>query len=208
MIDKAAGGDTRVANTMKAIFEGESNHRKGVFDVGDHGASFGPFQMDVEGGRLGAQFQAATRKDPRNPNNQQAVADWVAQYLKKQYAANPNYNPGNTWFGYPHGIERIRRGQVHPKDTVMNVPAAGLPAVNAPPNVHLPVADFRKALDAIKSAKPLVPWQQSMNHQDNRIHNSNIDIHVAGGYPIDKTARPLERAKNASLIRNTTATAS
>jgi hypothetical protein len=199
MIDKAAAGDKRVADVMKAIFEGESDHAKGVFDVGDQGQSFGPFQMDVAGGRLGAQFQNETGVDPRKPENQQAVANWVARYLKKQYAANPNYNPGSTWFGYPHGLERIRRRQVHPSDTVMNRPATKSAPIVMP--------DFHKRLDEIRAAKPLTPWQQSMNeHHDYRVFNSNVDVKVAGGYPIHKTAHPLERTKNATLIRNTTAT--
>ena len=120
MIDRAAGGDERVANAMKAIFEGESDHRKGVFDVGDYGTAFGPFQMNVAGGRLGAQFQKATGLDPRKPENQQAVANWVAKYIKDR----PGLNIGSVWFGYPHGLERISRGQVHPNDTIMNLPAA------------------------------------------------------------------------------------
>jgi hypothetical protein len=45
-------------------------------------------------------------------------------------------------------------------------------------------------------------------HYDNRVFKSNIEIKVAGASPIDRTARPLERTKNAALIRNTTATAS
>jgi hypothetical protein len=45
-------------------------------------------------------------------------------------------------------------------------------------------------------------------HHDNRTVTSNIDVKVTGTFPIDKTGRPLERTKNASLIRNTTATAS
>ena len=48
----------------------------------------------------------------------------------------------------------------------------------------------------------------STEHHDHRALNQNVEIKVAGGYPIDKTARPLERTKNATLIRNTTTTAS
>jgi hypothetical protein len=123
MIDKAAFGDERVAYIMKAIYEGEDDHKRGKFSVGDHGASFGPFQMDVEGGRLGAQFHKQTGLDPKNPKNTQAVANWVAQYIKKRLAKNPNYNPGREWFGYPHGIERIEKGQVHPDRDPSNNPA-------------------------------------------------------------------------------------
>ena len=48
----------------------------------------------------------------------------------------------------------------------------------------------------------------STEHHDHRALNQNVEIKVAGGYPIDKTAHPLARTKNATLIRNTTATAS
>jgi len=48
----------------------------------------------------------------------------------------------------------------------------------------------------------------SNEHHDNRSLHSNIEIKVAGASPIDRTAHPLERTKNATLIRNTTATAS
>lgn len=203
MIDKAAAGDHRVADAMKAIFEGESEHAKGVFDVGDRGASYGPFQMDVEGGRLGAQFQEATHIDPRKPENQQAVANWVAKYLKGKYAADPNYNPGGTWFGYPHGLERIQRGQVHPNDTIFNVPAK--PDVANPlANIQKPSTDFHKAIETIRAAKPSTPWQQSTNEiHDHRAVTNDVNIHVAGGFPVEKTERPLSRPRNADLIRNT-----
>jgi hypothetical protein len=59
------------------------------------------------------------------------------------------------------------------------------------------------------SLSPLGHRQFASNaHHDHRQVHSNIDIHVAGAFPVDKTGRPLERTKNASLIRNTTATAS
>jgi hypothetical protein len=45
-------------------------------------------------------------------------------------------------------------------------------------------------------------------HHDNRVLNSNVEVKVAGAYPINKTAHPLERTRNATFIRNTTATAS
>jgi len=56
---------------------------------------------------------------------------------------------------------------------------------------------------------PLGHWHFASNeHHDHRSVHSNIEVKVAGTYPIDKTAHPLERPKNATLIRNTTATAS
>jgi hypothetical protein len=48
----------------------------------------------------------------------------------------------------------------------------------------------------------------STEHHDHRVVNSNVEVKVAGVYPIHKTAHSLERTKNATLIRNTTATAS
>jgi hypothetical protein len=199
MIDKAAGGDKRVADAMKAIFEGESDHIKGVFDVGDKndGGAYGPFQMNMGGGRLGAQFQKATGLDPRDPNNQQAVANWVAKYIKDR----PGLNIQSVWHGYQHGLERIRRGQTHPSDTVMNVPTARQAAIKPSANTHLPMTDFHKTLETIRSAKPLAPWQQSMNeHYDNRVFKSNIEIKVAGASPIDRTARPLSGQKMRRLL--------
>ena len=199
MIDKAAGGDKRVADAMKAIFEGESDHIKGVFDVGDKndGGAYGPFQMNMGGGRLGAQFQKATGLDPRDPANQQAVANWVAKYIKDR----PGLNIQGVWHGYQHGLERIRRGQVHPNDTVMNVPAARSTVAN--PLSHAP-SDFHKAVETIRSAKPSTPWQSSMNEiHDHRAVMNDVNIHVAGGFPVEKTERPLSRPRNADLIRNT-----
>ena len=86
-------------------------------------------------------------------------------------------------------------------------------AINAKPasmpSARLPATDFHKALETIRAAKPLTPWRQSMTeHHDHRALNQNVEIKVAGTYPIHKTEYPLERAKNATLIRNTTATAS
>jgi hypothetical protein len=87
-----------------------------------------------------------------------------------------------------------------------------------PPAAKAPIADslttlhtegWRKALDTIRAAKPLAPWQQSMNeHHDHRVVNSNVAVNVKGGFPVDKTVRPLERPKLATFIRNTTAFAS
>jgi hypothetical protein len=88
---------------------------------------------------------------------------------------------------------------------------------NKSPAAKAPIADplaalhpegWRKALDAIR-AKPAAPWQQSTNeHHDHRVVNSNVAVNVKGGFPVDKTERPLERPKLATLIRNTTAFAS
>jgi hypothetical protein len=78
-----------------------------------------------------------------------------------------------------------------------------------PAGLHKLPADFHKALETIRAAKPATPWQSSMNeHHDHRVVNSNVAVNVKGGFPVDKTERPLERPKLATLIRNTTAFAS
>lgn len=157
--------------------------------------------MNMGGGRLGAQFQAATGLDPRDPANQQAVANWVAKYIKDR----PGLNIQSVWHGYQHGLERIQRGQVHPNDTVINVPAVRPLVVN--PFATLRPEGFHKTLETIR-ARPATPWQQSMNHHDHRVVNSNVAVNVKGGFPVDKTERPLERPKLATFIRNSTAFAS
>ena len=64
--------------------------------------------------------------------------------------------------------------------------------------------DFHKRLDEIRSAKPSTPWQQSSNEiHDHRAVTNDVNIHVAGGFPVEKTERPLSRPRNADLIRNT-----
>jgi hypothetical protein len=161
--------------------------------------------MNMGGGRLGAQFQKATGLDPRKPENQQAVANWVAKYIKDRPGLNIQY----VWHGYQHGLVRIQRGQVHPNDTIMNLPAAKPIVVNSLAHLSKPGLDFHKALETIRAAKPLAPWQQSMNeHHDHRVLHSNVAVNVTGTVPIDKTAHTLGRTKNANIIRNTTATAS
>jgi hypothetical protein len=69
--------------------------------------------------------------------------------------------------------------------------------------------DFHKRLDEIRAAKPLAPWQHSMNEiHDHRIVQSETNIHVASASPRDLTTGPLGRPKNADLIRNTSSYAS
>jgi hypothetical protein len=63
---------------------------------------------------------------------------------------------------------------------------------------------FDRVLKIFRNAKPLGGSQHSMNHiHDYRVVQNETNIHVAGGFPVDKTARPLSRPKNADIIRNT-----
>jgi hypothetical protein len=200
---------------MEGIRAGESAHGS-KYDVKDDSleSSWGPFQLNRRRG-LGVEFErdtAAQRAnlgfgDLRDPRTIPLQARWVADYIKKHGGTNAQ------WMGYrgprdanPNWGES---GYIGHEVVVPPVAKAPTPPAIAKPlaNVHLP--DFHKALESIRAAKPLRPWHQSMNEiHDHRVLNSNIDVKIAGEYPIDKTARPLERTKNAALIRNTTATAS
>jgi hypothetical protein len=53
--------------------------------------------------------------DPANPSTAQAQANWVADYISRHRGSL------SQWRGLPHGLERIRRGQVHPFDTVFGL---------------------------------------------------------------------------------------
>jgi hypothetical protein len=201
-----AGIDPRI---MEGIRAGESAHGA-KYDVKDDSleSSWGPFQLNRRRG-LGVEFErdtAAQRAklgfgDLRDPRTIPLQARWVANYIKRHGGTNAQ------WMGY--------RG---PRDANPKWGESGYTGnkVDVPPITKVPStlssntpSDFHKALETIRSAKPLTPWQQSMNeHHDNRVFNSNVDVKVAGAYPIDKTAHPLERTKNATLVRNTTATAS
>jgi hypothetical protein len=80
----------------------------------------------------------------------------------------------------------------------------------ARPTIANPLApqDFHKALETIRSAKPLAPWQQSMNEiHDYRSVANDVNINIASA-SADLTTRSLSRPKNADLIRNTTSYAS
>lgn len=157
---------------------------------GDSGSSFGPFQMHFggmaggsnRGAGLGDVMLRETGIDARDPRNKESTIKWALKYAKV-----------HGW-GDWRGAARIGVGERQ---------GLGNPLAN----VRLPMADFHKALDAIR-AKPVVPWQQSMNHHDHRVVNSSVAVNVKGGFPVDKTERPLERPKLATFIRNMTAFAS
>jgi hypothetical protein len=70
-----------------------------------------------------------------------------------------------------------------------------------PPDLHLRLASL--------VGKPLGSDQHSMNEiHDYRSVDNNVNINIASASPVDMTARPLSRPRNADLIRNTTSYAS
>jgi hypothetical protein len=63
--------------------------------------------------------------------------------------------------------------------------------------------NFDQKLKILKDAKPLGSDQHSMNQvNDHRSVINDVNIHVTGDSPVDRTARPLSRPKNADIIRN------
>jgi hypothetical protein len=73
---------------------------------------------------------------------------------------------------------------------------------------------IRKAIGGLKTgawqhpdylpSKPLGTDQHSSNEvHDHRVVQSETNIHVAGGLPVEKTRNPLARPKMADVIRNT-----
>lgn len=214
---KTQGLSDAGAAAMVATEQGESNFNPRSFGDADTGGAHGSFQWHMD--RVN-KILAVTGIDVRTASHldQLKAAKWEGEHgdtqarqawqavLHATSAAEatramtylferPRDKPGDTY---------TRQGYAN---RILREHGAGIAKPLA--NLHMPAADFHKALETIRAAKPLAPWQQSMNeHHDNRVVNSNIEVKVAGIYPIDKTARPLERTKNATLIRNTTATAS
>jgi hypothetical protein len=78
------------------------------------------------------------------------------------------------------------------------------------PDPHKPGFDwhsvpFHNYHPEMLQGKPLGSDQHSMNQiHDHRSVDNDVNIHIAGGFPVEKTERPLSRPKNADLIRNTT----
>jgi hypothetical protein len=97
-IHKSARGDARIEKTMRNIYGGESSHGAN-WDLGDHGESGGPFQLDTAGGRLGAQFEKThPGMSVHDPKTLQAQSDFVAGWLRD----HPHADPSNVWFGLRH----------------------------------------------------------------------------------------------------------
>lgn len=66
--------------------------------VGDHGQSFGAFQL-YKGGGLGNKFQKETGLDPADPANEKATISWALK------------NVGRTGWGPYHGAKRVGIGR-------------------------------------------------------------------------------------------------
>lgn len=76
--------------------EGLGNYR------GDHGTSFGAFQLHVGGG-LGDVFQRETGLDPRDPKNERAMIDWTLRNVRR-YGWGPWHGARRAGIGDREGI--------------------------------------------------------------------------------------------------------
>jgi hypothetical protein len=71
---------------------------------GDHGTSFGAFQLHKKGG-LGDQFQKETGLDPADPKNERATISWALQNAKKT-GWEPYHGAARVGIGHRTGIDR------------------------------------------------------------------------------------------------------
>jgi hypothetical protein len=129
-------------------------------------------------------------------------AQGLAQYLRTHKAGHDAFGTGGNVYE-----SAIRKAIAASKKT----PAAarGQSVIPGQTDPHKPGFDPSSVPFHHSGLFPLGHQHFASNeHHDHRALNQNVEIKVAGGYPIDKTAHPLERTKNATLIRNTTATAS
>jgi hypothetical protein len=94
---RRAGIDPRI---MQGIRAGESGH-KSTYDKKDDAleSSWKPFQLNRRRG-TGTEFEKETGLDVRDPSTIPAQVRWVANYLRKKYAKNPNYSPYPNWQGF------------------------------------------------------------------------------------------------------------
>ncbi len=87
--------------------------------VGDHGTSFGAFQLHKRGG-LGDEFQKETGLDPADPANEKATIAWALK------------NVARTGWGPYHGAARVGIGHREGIGTAADIPATNRPVGEAP----------------------------------------------------------------------------
>ena len=187
---KAAGGTDEEARILAAISQPESRGNPRAYNpnaaTGD--LSYGLWQINMLGAmgpERRAKYGLKSNKDLFDPATNARVALAMAR-------ARGGYK---RWSTYKSGAYKkyLPAHGDHPNaaaNSLMNLSGTG--------------ADFHKRLDEIRAAKPLTPWQQSTNEiHDHRAVTNDVNIHVAGGFPVEKTERPLSRPRNADLISNT-----
>ena len=127
-------------------------------------------------------------------------AGGLAQYLRTHKAGRDAFGTGGDVY------ERAIRKSL---GELKKVPSAGQSVIPGQADPHKPGFDPSSVPFHHSGLFPLGHQHFANNeHHDNRVLNSNVEVKVSGGSPIEKTSHPLERTKNATLIRNTTATAS
>jgi hypothetical protein len=151
------------------------------FDVyaGDHGRSFGAFQLNVEKGSLGDKYFAETGHDPSDPMNEQDMINWTMQHLRE------------TGWGPYHGAARAGVsewqgiGQAPPPAPAPPSPAIGfapslaqLPAPALAPQSYLPApANWTAMLASIRQGPAPFP-AAAASAVDNRSINFSGDVVV------------------------------
>jgi Phage tail lysozyme len=207
---KAQGLFDAGAGAMVATEQGESGFNPR--NIGDSGAAHGSFQWHMD--RVN-KILAATGIDVRTASHldQLKAAKWEGEHgdtqarqawqavLHATSAADatramtylferPLDKAGDTYTrqGYANRILREHGGN---KTPISN------------PLAHWDL-NFDQKLKIFKDAKPLGSDRHSMNEiHDHRSVVNDVNIHVAGNSPVERTERPLSRPRNADLIRNT-----
>ena len=87
--------------------------------------------------------------------------------------------------------------------TLRGIPKVNTTAATSSTGMHWD-PHFDRALKVFKDAKPQGSDQHSMNQvNDYRSVASDVNIHIAGELPVEKTQHVLARPKMADVIRNT-----
>ena len=104
-LSSATGMDDRslgLAEQASRFLKQESSYGQNYVNDKDPGGSYGPFQLNMQPGSLGAQFQQQTGEDPRDPRT------WRDQIVfALRYAQTHGWNEG--WYTSAN-ILRIRPG--------------------------------------------------------------------------------------------------